>query len=122
MLCFGTAHHASVILSLSKDLTDACKRIRIAHRSSLFYLCSLNRSSRWAHTFPLMKSMQKSRQNNHSQHTTHRTPGILPCQPAWKDKSLFNIIMIMSKVEFTSHFFSSIPQFCIELQNHPQYP
>ena len=38
---------------------------------SELYSCFSGRSSRWAHTFPLMKSMQKSRRNNR--------PAALPC-------------------------------------------
>ena len=64
----------------------------MAHRFTFLQLCSQFRSGRRAHTFSLIKSMQKSRQNKASTHNP--THGPLFCQ-ATAPGCLLNIILIL---------------------------
>ena len=72
----------------------------------IFSLEFANRSGRGAHTFPLMKSMQKSRQNNASARVASAWPAILSGQPAWAWKRtkrgfLLNIMLMCTGIPHT---------------------
>ena len=58
-----------------RNLFKACSRIRIAHRLFVFICVRLDAQGRWAFTFFIDKKVnKKSRQNNHSQHTSPSHP------------------------------------------------